>query len=154
MLGLGRVDGRDDILVLGTDNLFDWSLKEMVLFAKDQVPSSTVAVRAVGSLKEASRCAVVELDDKAKLISCVEKPKEPASLIAALCIYYFPASIRQRLDEFINAGKNVDAPGFFIEWLSKQETVYGFMTKGEWFDVGSQESYDQVCRHWKDKYAS
>jgi glucose-1-phosphate thymidylyltransferase len=151
MLGISRIDSESDILVLGTDNLFTWPLKEMISFAKSKQPFSTIAVRNVSSAQEASRCGVVEMDKNCKVIRCIEKPKEPPSLTVALCIYYFRASIKERIKEFIKSGGNADAPGFFIEWLARQETVYGFMTGGEWFDVGTQESYDLVCERWKGK---
>jgi len=148
MLGLAQVGACDDLLVLGTDNVFTWSLADFVAFAKRKRPSATVALRQATSLQAASRCAVVELDGAARLIRCVEKPASPFSSTVALCVYYFSQACRGRFEEFVRIGGNVDAPGYFIEWLVKQEPVYGFMTDGEWFDIGSKESYQEAVQRW------
>ena len=149
LLGLTRVEQHDDALVLGTDNLFTWSLVDFVAFAKTKRPAVTIALRTVRSRQEASRCAVVELNGDGRLVHCVEKPAQPASLTVSLCVYYIPASSRGRLEEFVKRGGNADAPGYFVEWLVKQEAVYGFMTEGMWFDIGSQETYRRAVQQWR-----
>lgn len=147
-LGLDRLPSTDDTLVLGSDNLFTWSLADFVQFGRAKRPAASVAVRQVVSREEAKKLGVATIDASGRMIRLTEKPAEPESLTIALCVYYFPAAVRQRIEEFIRSGGNVDAPGFFIEWLVKQEPVYGFPTTGEWFDIGSQESYDHVLRQW------
>ena len=148
LLGLTRVEPHDDVLVLGTDNLFAWSLADFVAFAAAKRPAMTVALRTVRSPQDASRCAVVELDPQGRLLRCIEKPASPFSLTVGLCVYYIPASCRGRLEEFVTCGGDVDAPGYFAEWLVKQEAVYGFMTAGEWFDIGSHETYQHAVQWW------
>jgi len=155
-LGLERVGLDRDVLVLGTDNLFTWSLADFVAFAHTKRPASTVALRQTTSLEEACRSAVVEVDATAQLVSCVEKPHASrithhASLLVALCVYDFPASCLGRIDEFVRSGGNVDAPGYFIEWLVKHDRVSGFITQGEWVDIGSQEAYHAAVTAWQNK---
>lgn len=152
-MALARIDPRDDVLVLGTDNVFAWSLADLVRAAKTVRPAATVAVRQVDSAEEARRCAVVSMARTQRLRDCVEKPAHPSSLTVALCIYYFPSAMRHRIDQFVREGGNADAPGYFIEWLVKQESVYGFMTQGAWFDIGTHESYRQAARQWADRTA-
>lgn len=147
-LALEKIASSDDVVVLGTDNLFRWSLADFVAFAKTKRPASSVAIREVSSLEEARRYGVVELDAQARVVRCLEKPAQPPSRTVALCVYYFPGTIRDRIRAFMAGGGNVDAPGFFLEWLVRQDQVYGFVTKGEWFDIGSQEAYQQALARW------
>ena len=147
-LALERVSPDDDALVLGTDNLFTWSLAEFVESARRHRPAASIAVYDVASKVEASRCAVVEMARDHRLTSCVEKPKDPKSLTVGLCVYFFPAPIRKQIETFIRSGGNIDAPGYFMEWLVAHEPVYGFPTHGEWFDIGSPEAYQEAVQRW------
>jgi glucose-1-phosphate thymidylyltransferase len=150
MLGASRLRQPDDLLALGTDNLFTWPLSEFVQFARRKHPAATIAVRQAPSREEASRCGVVVTDARNRISRCVEKPADPPSDTIALCVYYFPSSMHERFQQFLDAGGNPDAPGFFLEWLVKQEPVYAFMTAGEWFDIGSVASYEQASRRWME----
>lgn len=147
-LALKRLAPTDDVLVLGTDNLFTWPLADFLRVAATKRPAATVAVHRIASLREASRYGVVTLNRQARITRCVEKPSAPFSRTVVLCVYYFPASLRGRLDEFVQGRDNVDAPGYFIEWLVKREPVYGYMTTGDWFDIGSYETYQQAISRW------
>jgi len=148
LLGLARVDACDDVLVLGTDNLFGWSVSDFVASAKTHAPAPSIAVGTVASEDEAKQYGVVKLDGNGRITQFVEKPAQPPSLTIALCVYYFPASTRGRIHEFVQRGGNVDAPGFFIEWLVKQDATYGVVMQGAWFDIGTPESYHQAVSQW------
>ncbi len=50
--------------------------------------------------------------------------------------------------EYIDAGENTDAPGYFIAWLARHGTVYGIMMPGPWHDIGTQEEYETVVKTW------
>ena len=147
-LALERIDPRLDALILGTDNLFSWSLREFVERAQAKRPSASVAVYDLGSLEDARQCGVAVLDPEGRIVQCVEKPAHPPSTLVLLCVYYLPSAVRPRVDEFLAGGGNGDAPGFFIEWLSKQEPVYGQRTAGLWFDIGTPEAYQQAVQSW------
>lgn len=148
IVGAAKIPASDDLLVLGTDNLFTWSLAEFVGVAKQQRPTSTIAVWRAPSKSEASRLGVVELDRHGRIRRFLEKPRRPPALTVALCVYYFPAALRPRFDAFVAGGGNADAPGYFLEWLVEQEPVYGYVVSGEWFDIGSHEAYDHAVRRW------
>jgi NDP-sugar pyrophosphorylase family protein len=92
---------------------------------------------------------VVELAGDGRVTRCIEKPAVPPSLTVVLCVYYFPAPLRARIQDFIREGGNGDAPGYLIEWLVSREPVHGFMTGGEWFDIGTQETYQLAVQRWQ-----
>jgi len=148
LLALEHVPPDQDVVVLGTDNLFTWPLADFVSFARAKRPAAAIAVRQAPSVEEARRCGVVELAGDGRVIRCVEKPTAPPSLTVVLCVYYFPAPLRARIQQFIQEGGNGDAPGFLIEWLVSREPVHGFMTAGEWFDIGTQDTYQLAVQRW------
>ena len=151
LLALEHVPPDQDVVVLGTDNLFTWPLADFVAFARAKRPAATVAVRQADSLDEARRCGVVDLAADGRVTRCVEKPTAPPSLTVVLCVYYFPAPLRTRIQQFIREGGNGDAPGYLIEWLVSREPVHGFMTAGEWFDIGTQDTYQLAVQRWQEE---
>ena len=148
-LALSRIDPQDDVLVVGTDNLFTGSLKPFVAFAAAKRPSASVAIDEAGSLEEARHYGVLELDGAQRVVRLTEKPARPTSRHIGLCIYYFPAASRARVEEFVQGGGNVDAPGYFLEWLVRREAVYGYPLEGEWIDIGTSESYERAVVMWR-----
>jgi len=45
----------------------------------------------------------------------------------------------------------LDAPGYYIGWLSKTEKVYGFTFVEDWYDIGSIESYRKADAAYTQK---
>jgi glucose-1-phosphate thymidylyltransferase len=148
LLGLERLPAGEDALVLGTDNLFGWPLRDFVAAAQRHRPSATIAVHEVATLEEASRMGVIRADPAGRILECLEKPKQPPSRLVSLAVYCFPAAMHGRFREFLDGGGNPDAPGFFLEWLVKAEPVSTFKGAGEWLDIGSPESYQQAIAWW------
>ena len=48
--------------------------------------------------------------------------------------------------ETVRGGGNRDAPGHFLSWLTRATTVYGYVTDGHAYDVGTPESYAEAQR--------
>jgi glucose-1-phosphate thymidylyltransferase len=138
----------DDLLVVGTDNLFHWPLAEFVSAARRRAPSASIALWEAPSRQEATRFGVVVRDAEGRITAFAEKSPDPPSREVALCVYYFPAAVCGGIDRFLAEGGNADAPGYFIEWLVRREAVYGVMMPGAWYDIGSREAYDAVVKEW------
>lgn len=149
-LALARrsVDPRDDLLVLGTDNLFRWSLAEFVAQAQRHRPAPAIAVGRMPSKADATRFGVVVRDSASRITEFVEKSPRPPSTDAALCVYYFPAAMGPAIQQFLEAGGNADAPGYFIQWLVQRGAVYGVVMPGAWYDIGTVEAYQAVIKEW------
>ena len=107
-----------------------------------------MAVQEAPSLTAARHYGVVELDARQRIVRLTEKPARPASRCIASCIYYFPAPCRRRVEEFMRSGGSSDAPGYFMEWLVRREPVYGCLMRGEWFDIGTPDSYTRAAAMW------
>jgi len=59
-------------------------------------------------------------------------------------LYFLQPTVWPRLDEFLRTSKNDDAPGYFIDFLSRKESVYAFKLNGSRLDIGSIDSYREA----------
>lgn len=149
-LALARreTDPADDLLVVGTDNLFQWSLADFVAAAAHHHPKPSIALWRAPSAAAAKEFGVVTRDAAARITAFVEKSPTPPSVEVALCVYFFPGPMCGEIQRFLESGGNPDAPGYFIQWLARQGEVYGIMMPGAWYDIGSLDSYQTVLTEW------
>lgn len=129
---------KDDLLVLGGDNLFEFCLGDFIDFARSK-GASAVVLLDVGNTEEAKRYGIASLDRDERVVEFVEKPENPSSTLAAMCIYYFPKNKLGLVRTYLEAGLNKDQPGHYIRWLSENDAVYGYKIRGEWFDIGDKK---------------
>ncbi len=141
-------DPEDDLLVVGTDNLFRWSLGEFVVRAQRFCPHPVVALWEAPSREMASQFGVVTRDRAGRILLFAEKSSQPPSAEVALCVYDFPAAMCRQIPQFLEEGGNADATGYLIAWLAQRGPVYGVMMPGAWCDIGTPEAYQAVVREW------
>lgn len=141
-------DPGDDLLVIGTDNLFGWPLREFVQQAQRRRPAPSVALWQAPSKESATRFGVVVRDRDGRVTAFAEKSPNPPSTEVALCVYYYPAAVAASLERFLEGGGNPDAPGYFVEWLVAQGPVYGILMSGAWHDIGTWDTYRSVVAEW------
>lgn len=141
--------GTGDLLVLGTDNLFSWPVADFLRQAQARAPRATIGLWEAPLLEAVTQFGVAVLDGEGRITRFVEKSPEPPSLLVALCMYYFPEAMTGRIAQFIGEGGNPDAPGYFLEWLVRQEPVYGARMRGAWHDIGSLDTYQAVAKSWR-----
>lgn len=125
-----------DWLILGGDNLFDDDLSGFLEFAHSNKPYPSIGLYDVKSKKDAQRFGIVSLNSRSRIIKFAEKPKKPASTLAASCIYFFPKKSLSLLNSFVKGHKDVDASGRYIAWLVRKAKVFGYTLKGKWIDIG------------------
>lgn len=134
----------DDLLVIGGDNLFDGYLEDFIRFAKTK-NSSIIGIYDMKDKNIAKKYGVVKIDEENKIIDFQEKPKNPKSSLVAMCLYYFPKKKLDFIKKYLlTKTDKKDATGFYIDWLSKRNTVYGFIFGGHWFDIGHHDFYAQA----------
>lgn len=140
----------DDLLVLAGDNIFKTALAGFVDFSVSKRPSVSIGLYDVKDLRLAKKYGIVSLDSDKRVIEFREKPEKPSSTLAAKCLYFFP---REKLDivkTYLNTDAAKDAPGYFLEWLSKKEAIFGYVFEGEvWFDIGDMKSYEEADREFR-----
>jgi len=140
---------KEGLLVIGGDNLFDGHLSDFLTFAKNNEPQPVIGVYDIKLKNKANNYGVVRLDKKNRVVDFEEKPKNPGSALVAMCLYYFPKEKLGFIKEYLDAQKSKnDATGFYIDWLRKQTSVYGFVFNGHWYDIGDHKFYS----HAKENY--
>jgi glucose-1-phosphate thymidylyltransferase len=139
----------EDVLVLAGDNLFTDKLGNFIrFFCEKHTP--TVALYHARNLAETKKGSTVEVDEDGRILEFKEKPIHPRTTLVGACVYAFPAGINRRFGEYLQLELATDEPGRFIEWLHKQEPVFGFMLKDYLWDIGTIDSYraaDEFFRH-------
>lgn len=135
----------DDLLVIGGDNLFDADLTDFLSFAKHHKPSPVIGVYNIKDIRKAKNYGVIKLDREKKVVDFKEKPKNPKSMFIAMCLYYFPKQKLTLVKEYLDKKTNQhDAAGFYIDWLRKKESIYGFVFDGRWYDIGHHKFYNEA----------
>lgn len=135
---LERTEIDDDLLVIAGDNLFEFSLADLVAFWREKEQASAVAVRDVGTLELARQYGVVALDADDRIVEFVEKPDRPRSTLAATASYVYAREHVALVPEYLAAGNAPDQPGRLVDWLHSREPVYGWVFHEPWFDIGDQ----------------
>ena len=136
----------DDIIVLAGDNLFNYKLKDGYDYFKN-VDKDVIFTKEIDSIDDLRRMANVELDENGKVLSLVEKPQNPKSNIAAFATYIYKKETLPIIKKYLDEGNNPDAPGFFPAYLHKIKDVYAYKFEGECIDIGTPESYKNVCEN-------
>jgi glucose-1-phosphate thymidylyltransferase len=129
----------DDVLVVAGDNLISFDLPDFVDFFYEKDAPSIVAYD-VGSKERASSYGIVDLDGD-RVVDFQEKPENPASTLASIACYAYPAEVVPLFQEYLSDDNNPDEPGWFVQWLKDRRDVYAFSFDGAWFDIGTPESY-------------
>jgi glucose-1-phosphate thymidylyltransferase len=144
-LVLEEEDTNDDLLVIGGDNLFSFTLDEFVDFAKKVRPSSLIGIYNLNGKLKPNKFGVVKLDKQSKVMEFYEKPQNlNGHKLVSMCLYFFPKEKTSLIREYIKEGNNLDKIGSYIQWLSKKDTVYGYSFEGDWFDIGDIDSYTEA----------
>ena len=135
----------DDLFVIGGDNLIGFDPSEFLDFFESH-DGPALAAYDVGSRERAKSYGLVELDDK-RVVDFQEKPDHPKSTLVSIACYAFPAD-SLRFEEYLSGDNNPDEPGWYIDWLQQQESVYAFTFDDVWFDIGTPDSYFEAVE-WK-----
>jgi len=140
----------DDVMIIGGDNLFEFSLKDFLTYFKEK----SASVIALHDLKNPAQLAkkfgVAVIDKNHKIIDFQEKPEHPKSTLAATLCYVLKKESLHKLPAYIKDNKG-DNAGSFIEWLIKSENVYGFTFTEAWFDIGSHEALAEARKIYESK---
>ena len=140
---------RDDIVVIGGDNLFEQGLGVFLSFARGKKANPVIGVYDIRHKHKAQQYGVVKLNAHGKVIDFQEKPEKPHSTLVAMCLYYFPKERLRLIREYLKSKINKhDATGFYIDWLRKKVSVYGFVFDRPWYDIGHPNIYRGVKKNY------
>ena len=133
----------DDLLVLAGDNVLDFSFKGFLEYAKEK--NTTCVMRHFqGNVEKLRKTGVAVVDENGLILDMEEKPQNPKSNWAVPPFYFYKRSDLGLFELGIKSGCKTDAPGSFIEWMSRQTAVHAYEMPGQRFDVGSIEGYEKI----------
>ncbi|HET7324287.1 MAG TPA: NDP-sugar synthase [Halococcus sp.] len=128
----------DDLLVIAGDNLISFSISDFLDDFESRA-APTIAAYDVESKERATSYGLVELDGD-RVVDFQEKPDEPNSTLVSIACYAFPAEALA-FEEYLAGDNNPDEPGWFVQWLQANQSVYAYTFNDAWFDIGTPESY-------------
>ena len=141
----------DDLLIIAGDNLFDFSLDGFIKAGLSKRPAVSIGLYDIGDLDAVKKYGMVVLDKDKKIIDFQEKPRHPSTTSVAVCLYFFPQESLALVSKYLDDGNNPDAPGYYIDWLCRKEPTYGFVFKGEWYDIGDIASYHRASKEYEGR---
>ncbi|MCM8792319.1 MAG: nucleotidyltransferase family protein [Candidatus Omnitrophica bacterium] len=131
---------KDDLIVIGGDNLFDEGLDGFISYIKKKKDHFVIGLYRLKDKAKAHCYGVAKVNRQKRIIDFKEKPSCPISNLVAMCLYYFPKEKFIFLDEYLKKESHLsDATGNFIAWLYKREKVYAYTFGGLWYDIGEHE---------------
>jgi len=141
----------DEFLVIGGDNLFEFKISEFIEYGRER--GVTVGIKRVDDINLIKKYSQVFLDDKNRITYFEEKPQNPTSKDAAICVYYFPKGyLKKYIEIYLKEGNNPDFTGLFIQYLHRKIDVYGYVFKDMWFDIGDINQLHHANFYLLDKY--
>lgn len=137
---------QDDVLLLSSDNLFEYSLVEAYQTFKEKKTDLLFGKYEKNmSIKQLQAFAIAEIDEKHQLVSLEEKPLVPKSNLAVYATYFYRAETLPLLEVCIQTFPHLDSPGCFPAWLfSHKHPLSMFVFEGQCLDIGTIEMYEQV----------
>lgn len=142
----GKID--EDVLIMAGDNFFTFELKDYYDFYK-AVDSDTILVKEINEVKELQRMGNAILNEDGQVVEMEEKPQNPRSNCAVFASYIYKKETLPFIKKYLDEGNNPDAPGFFPSWLHTRKPVFAYKFIGECYDIGTHESYKEVCDKYK-----
>ena len=135
----------DELMVIAGDNFFTYSLQEYVDFYREK-DRDCVCVKRWQDEKMLSQFGIALLDENGKVLDIEEKPAKPKSNAVVFATYLYKRETVPLFAQYLAAGNKPDAPGNFPAWLYRRKEVYAYAFEGDCYDIGTPESYREVCR--------
>ena len=105
-----------------------------------------VGVYDVGTLEQAKKYNNIQLAQDGRIVQFEEKPRQPASVLIGIALYYYPKSVVPLIHQYMAEGNNPDQPGRLVQWLYPRTAFYTWQVPGLWFDIGSKETLEEADR--------
>ena len=131
------------VLVAGGDNIFLFRLAPLW---RDFLKEQRHYVIALPETNEnrLMQTGVLALGKEDRVLRLHEKPTRPVSNWFCPPLYFLQPTAWSKLNEFLRTSKSNDAPGYFIDFLSRKEKVYAFKLNASRLDIGTFDSYREA----------
>lgn len=137
-------------LILAGDHLYRMDYSKLAQFHFEKEAEITVAVQPV-RLEDAERFGVMKVNQEDRLISFVEKPKEPGlvqefisrpgsekPILGSMGMYLFNTEI---LIDILKNTNDTDFGGEIIPKAIQKRNVFAYSFEGYWEDIGTIRSF-------------
>ncbi len=140
---LDRVKPCGDILVIASDNLFTYRLRDAWTHFRQHGEDMILACPLPAG-ENLSRFAIAELDADGLVTGLEEKPANPKTNLAVFATYFYRSDTVPLIHDYLQQGNPPDAPGHFPAWLHLQKPVRCYLFNGQCYDIGTPEAYADV----------
>ncbi|MBI2610042.1 nucleotidyltransferase family protein [Candidatus Giovannonibacteria bacterium] len=146
---LTEIKNNDDLLVIGSDNLFEESFFGILNFFLEK-KEITIALHEINNTNFSKQPNEVIFNKvTSRVTNFIEKPFAPSSPLFASMLYFFPSERLDLVERYINSGESRENAGNLIAWIIKQNfKVNGYIMNGRRFDIGDVETYEQAKRNY------
>ncbi len=135
----------DELMVIAGDNFFTYRLKDYYDYYI-QKSADCVCVKQWPEKESLSQFGIALLDESGKVLDIEEKPKSPKSDMVVFATYMYRRETVPLFQQYLKEGNKPDAPGNFPAWLYRRQDVYAYIFQGDCYDIGTPESYAEVCK--------
>ncbi len=146
-----KEDINDDLMIIGGDNLFEFSLAVLNEISNKNNASVIAIYDLIEKQKLAKKFGVVEVDENNKIIGFEEKPENPKTSFAATLCYIFKKHDLVLFKDFITSKDRPDNIGEVIRYLVNKTNVYAMISSEKWWDIGNKEQLEEVNKIFQEK---
>jgi NDP-sugar pyrophosphorylase family protein len=151
MINMEYYNIKDPVFAVQGDNIFDVNVQNLVEFHEQKGAIMTIVLREVDNVEG---YGIADVDKDMRISRFVEKPtpKEAPSNLANTGLYLVSPAIREIFREsevksIIKERRRLDFGYDFIPHLVLTgRSVYGYVLRGSWCDVGTPKRYLEVMR--------
>ncbi len=137
--------GTDDVALILGDNLFDENFSESV---KTFTSGARVFAKQVS---DPERFGIVTFDDQKKVVSIVEKPKNPTSDYAVTGLYVYDNSVISKVKTLAPSARGEYEITDLNNLYLKEGTLDVAFVEGAWLDTGTFESLFEAAVFAREK---
>jgi glucose-1-phosphate thymidylyltransferase len=140
---LDKLKWRNDVLVLASDTLASFKIKDLLRFYKlhPGIVNTVFDTNDKEVIRKKLGCVITKNDT---IVEFIEKPESPDSTLTSIPYYIYPHESLPLISEYIKTGKSLDAPGSIVAWLIGKVPCFEYRVKGYYYDVGTIEIYNRL----------
>jgi len=150
-INMDYYDIKSPVFAVQGDNVFDINVKDLIRFHREKAATMTIVLREVPNVEG---FGIADIDKHHRIRCFVEKPLpiDAPSNLANTGLYVISPEAKKIFKEKgikqITEQKNrLDFGYDFIPYLTETgRPVYGYILKGNWFDVGTPKNYLEAMK--------